>query len=217
MVLLLFDLLKKLLFPPFCPYCYTHIDVVRAVFCASCVSRIHPVIPLLFRVTPEKTISVFAVGNYTDPLKQLVTAKYQYASIASVHMGYLISSLPALEHLQFDYVVPIPLHWSRRMWRGFNQAEIMAQEVAKKYNRPVLHALKRSVRTKAQASLALTERATNVAGAFALNIDEAILENKTILLVDDLFTTGATVRAAAKVLMRGNNVRVHVAVLCRAI
>lgn len=217
MLSLIRNLFNAIFFPPFCPYCYTLIDDARAVFCSPCAARIQPVMSLLFRVSADKTISIFAVGSYTQPLESLITAKYHYASIASVQMGYLISRLPVLEHIEFDYIVPIPLHWSRRMWRGFNQADIIAQTVAQKYNKPVLHALKRTVRTKAQASLSLTDRATNVADAFALNVDYMIIENKTILLIDDLFTTGATVRSAAKVLMRGNNTRVHVAVLCRAV
>ena len=100
----------------------------------------------------------------------------------------------------FDAVVPMPLSKERRRQRGFNQAERIARRVAKEFHVPCIsNALSRKKDTKQQAMLHKGARRKNVHGAFALSNKEALF-GKRILLVDDIFTTGATMREAAKML-----------------
>ncbi len=105
------------------------------------------------------------------------------------------------EHIQnpeaVDYLVPIPLHPQRERERGFNQSELLAREIGAKLSIPVSpHGLRRIRHTMPQVTLGAEERKRNVAGAFRCNSDA--LKGKSILLIDDVCTTGATMDAAAE-------------------
>jgi ComF family protein len=120
-------------------------------------------------------------------------------------------------------VVPIPLHQSKYTQRGFNQARALAEYalgfLRKSHPQWRLtlanSALMRHRSTESQAGLTSHERRMNVGGAFAVSDPKAV-DSKDILLVDDIFTTGATVRAAAQVLVRAGAASVWVATLARA-
>jgi competence protein ComFC len=112
---------------------------------------------------------------------------------------------------RFEAVVPVPLHRSRLAKRGFNQAELMARGVARRINAPVLDKLKVVRRTRDQVELSAGERRANVAGAFGSRGPVA----GRILLVDDVFTTGATLSEGARVLRRAGAGEIHALTLCR--
>ncbi len=110
-------------------------------------------------------------------------------------------------------IVPMPLHWRRRWERGFNQSELLAQEIAKKWNVPLRQAVRRVKATAPQAGLTNAKRRVNVGGAFAVK-GNARLDGARVLLVDDVLTTGATAAACARVLKRAG--AAHVALLALA-
>ena len=120
-----------------------------------------------------------------------------------------------------DLVIPVPLHWTRRWRRGYNQAALIAREVARVLGVPCAErALSRRRRTRSQARLAgRTERAANVEGAFAPGRRRSgradLSAARHILLLDDVFTTGATLAACHDALRRscGPQVRISVATL----
>ncbi len=120
--------------------------------------------------------------------------------------------------LSYDVIVPIPLHWTRYASRGFNQAEEIARVIQKKKNVPLRSLLKRVKKTAFQFELVSSMRGTNVKNAFVLNcIDKKHYKDKHILLVDDLMTTGSTIREAAKELLKLQPKQITVAVICRVI
>jgi len=95
-------------------------------------------------------------------------------------------------------LVPLPLYWYRENWRGFNQAEEVARQLAKKWRLPVVRALERTKNTKQQAKVAnKKEREINLAGAF--RVVESV-KNKKVMLLDDVYTSGASMREAARTL-----------------
>lgn len=100
----------------------------------------------------------------------------------------------------FDWVVPVPMHWTRRWLRGYDQAELLAAALADRLELPFLKALRRTRRTRALASLGPKERAAQLEGAIATR---AVLEDKRILLVDDVRTSGATLESCAAALRDG--------------
>ena len=112
---------------------------------------------------------------------------------------------------RFDAVVPVPLHPSRLRRRGFNQAELLARGVAKKMNAPVSDTLQVVRRTRDQVDLSASERKENVAGAFS---SKSRVRGR-ILLIDDVFTTGATMSSCAGTLVRAGATEVHALSLCR--
>ncbi len=111
-------------------------------------------------------------------------------------------------------VVPVPLDRKRLRTRGFNQAELLATEVARLCGWPLRKkALRRLRTTLPQADLDEKDRWLNVAGAFAADGD---LAGKEIFLVDDIYTTGATAEAASQALVEAGAERVYVATVAMA-
>jgi ComF family protein len=103
-------------------------------------------------------------------------------------------------------LVPIPLHRSRLAERGFNQAELLAEGIGKRLGIQVAHPLRRAKRTEQQVEMSSPkERRSNVAGAFAIRDVDAV-RGRTIILVDDVSTSGATMTEAARVI-RENEAR----------
>jgi len=100
----------------------------------------------------------------------------------------------------FDYIMPVPLHLSRKRERGYNQSRILAEEISKTVSVPLLEkVLIRKKKTKDQTHLSPEERERNVRGAFVARADST-LRGKKVILVDDVMTTGATLKECARVL-----------------
>jgi competence protein ComFC len=155
--------------------------------------------PLRYEGVGEELVHTLKYGGYL-PIVEKVMAPL----MASVLSGYPGGN-------RFDAVVPVPLHRSRLAKRGFNQAELMARGVARRINAPVLDKLKVVRRTRDQVELSAGARRTNVAGAFALRGPVA----GRSLLVDDVFTTGATLSECAGVFRQAGAGEVHALTLCR--
>ena len=111
----------------------------------------------------------------------------------------------------FDRVVPVPLHGARLRRRGFNQAALLARGLAGRINTPVSDTLKVVRSTRDQVELSAAERRQNVAGAFLAGARA----RGRLLLVDDVFTTGATTSACAAALLDAGAAEVHAITLCR--
>lgn len=119
---------------------------------------------------------------------------------------------------KFDVVVPVPLSIYRRNWRGFNQAEVIAKEVGEQLDLPVAGWLKRVKRGKQQSRIKKRkERFENIRGVFKMSTSEVDIVGKSILLVDDVFTSGATMREACRVLKRAGAKFVWGLVVCRRV
>ena len=97
---------------------------------------------------------------------------------------------------RFDVVIAMPMHWRKRWERGFNQAELLAKPVAKRCGLKLSTNLRRKRYTKAQAALTEVQRRDNLKDSFCVRNAQQIA-GKRILLIDDVFTTGATLRSAA--------------------
>jgi ComF family protein len=149
---------------------------------------------------PSPIVRARAIGEYEGTLREVIHAlKYS---------GRLSLAMPLADQMRHrgrdviadvDCVVPVPLHWRREYRRGFNQAH----EIARYLGPPVVKALRRRRATRAQVELPADRRRANVAGAFAIRktaFRDPAIRGKTVLLVDDVSTTGATLEACAHVL-----------------
>ena len=173
----------------------------------------------LCRKTPFAFDRARSLGGYDTVLKKLIHHfKYrgQTGTLAETEPlieGYFSELGESFEGFQ---VVPVPLHFKKLRERGFDQSFLLAKQVAKTLNLPMVTGLlRRSRETDPQAKKTRGERNKNIIGAFEVNRPDQAA-GKSFLLVDDVFTTGATVNEAAKVLKRARAERVWVFTLARA-
>jgi ComF family protein len=117
----------------------------------------------------------------------------------------------------YDVVIPVPLHPARLRWRGFNQAAMLAEHIARDFDRPLdVRTLARRRPTPPQTSQDSRQRRLNVRQAFAVTHSKRVA-NRRILLVDDVMTTGATADECARTLLAAGARRVDVMTLARAV
>ncbi|MFN7917261.1 MAG: ComF family protein [Vicinamibacterales bacterium] len=148
-------------------------------------------------LTPSAVKEARAVGPYTGTLRSIVHAlKYDGRRSLARPLGALMCEAGAPLIGACDVAVPVPLHARRRRERGFNQATDLARQLGL----PVVHALARTRHTHTQTALPATERHANVTGAFRATRHVRALAGTTVVLVDDVRTTGATLEACAVVL-----------------
>ncbi|MGE0206623.1 MAG: ComF family protein [Candidatus Babeliales bacterium] len=207
----------SLIMPPFCAACHAFL-AGQQVLCASCAERIKPVIPVHVNITKRYQMTVYAVAAYQDPLRKIIIAKRYSQRTAAVQLATFMNNYLEEYNFACDLFIPIPLHWTRYAWRGYNQAEIIAAYLAKNNNKPLVSCLSRIKRTPLQVSLSIDEREDNVKNVFSLSEHmKDQLKDKHIVLVDDVMTTGATLRAAAKVLAQARPASISAIVAARVI
>lgn len=196
------DRLLELLSPPRCAGCERRLRR-DAVFCAVCLASLTPPDPL-----PQGVTASFGFGGaLADAIRRF---KYADRPDLARPLGRLArEGLP--EPAQIDLVAPVPLHPARLRTRGFDQAALLARAVARALDRPFSATLlARVIDTPHLAALDASARASAVRGAFVVTRGSASLGAR-VLLVDDVRTTGATLRAAAvAVVAAGLVARTHV-------
>ena len=167
--------------------------------------------------TPPAFEKVHVVGLYQSSLKQAIqTFKYRDDPAMAASLGRMLadSLVGALDDFVPARILPVPLHHGRLRQRGYNQALELAKPVARILGIPCTAGLLERVRpTLPQQGLDARARQSNLRKAFAMRTP---LDGEDILLVDDVMTTGATVRECSLVLRRGGAGRIRVAVLGRA-
>ncbi|MCR5269344.1 MAG: ComF family protein [Lachnospiraceae bacterium] len=228
--MILFDLL----FPPRCIVCDRPLERSESGVCRSCEKGIHEIrAPYCMKCGKElrsdgetfcedclrrehKYDSGRSLFLYNEPMKKsLYRFKYHgrkeyaayYGRILADHLGeWIISIAP-------DALIPVPLHDKRLKKRGYNQAELIARALAKRLRVPVIpDLLIRILATEKQKNLNETERENNLKKAFKTTENDVKLD--TVLLIDDIYTTGATVDSAAACLKNAGVRKVHVLTLC---
>jgi ComF family protein len=190
-------------------------------FCTSCNTPFQNAFPLdaagvcaLCRSGLRGFDRAASFGFYEGSLRSLIHL-YKYSGmrpLASNLARLLDRALPVDE--RYDAVVCVPLHWRRQWQRGFNQAELLARDIAQRRRIPFLNALKRHKATASQSGLTSAGR-RNIAGAFQPRAG-ANLTGKRILLIDDVMTTGATASACALALKKAGARSVSLLTIARA-
>ena len=207
---------------PVCAACLKAPSVLSAeYFCSQCKTPFQNRFPLdlegrcaLCRAGARGFDAAYCFGFYEGALRDLIHL-YKYGGMKPLakQLGeYLSRALPLDEG--FDAVVPMPLHWRRRFERGFNQAALIAAQVARRRKIPVLHAVRRVRATRTQTGLTNAKRRDNVSGAFRVRRGRSV-KGLRILLVDDVMTTGATGSACGSVLKRAGAKSVTLLTLAR--
>jgi ComF family protein len=212
--------LAETLAPLTCAACDAGLDA-RSALCPPCARGVMRVMPPPPGAMLDRALSgipsVVAFGVYGGPLADAVRRlKYGGRPELARPLGQLLRRAARDAKLRVDVVVPVPLHADRLVERGYNQAALLAREVADELDAPFApRAIVRTRETRPQARLPRSERVVNVAGAIE-PWRAAAVRGKRVALVDDVATTGATLRACALALFEAGATSVTGLVLARA-
>lgn len=209
----------RLIYPSFCRSCSSIIERDQS-FCFPCQNKIKPVVTIFLPLTKKYVINVYAACAYKDPVKALIFKKFSYDTLACNQLANLMVDFVPFNSIKPDLFIPVPLHWTRFAWRGYNQAEIIAKHIGKRLNIPTLNIVKRTHRTAFQSKLDSQQRQKNVEMAFEIKSKYIVnnpIKGKNIVIIDDLFTTGATIKSVARSLSKLEPASICVAVACRTV
>ncbi len=224
------NLAQELLFPTQCLSCHRRSEVI----CYQCAKKISlfkfPVCPVCrkklalsenFEIIPCPTANhsypinfLFAATAYENSIieKAIKAFKYKKAEIASETLAKLIfESARQIDFKKFC-LVPVPLHPAKLRQRGFNQSMLLAQQLALKSNAQIAPVLAKVKTTPPQAELKMQQRLENQLNAFKCT-DASLIKGKDILLIDDVATTGATLKECALVLKKNGAKKIGAAVV----
>ncbi|HEX4963638.1 MAG TPA: ComF family protein [Thermoanaerobaculia bacterium] len=208
-----------------CAACRAALSRLPAQACAVCALPLRAAyaLPAGYRCgncrqEPPAFDRLLALWTYLPPLDAVVQAlKFRRLDYLGRHLAVALAAELGSrlgETAGFDRVVPVPLHWRRRLARGYNQAERIARPLAGILGLPFVHALSRSRATPPQSRLGRTRRLANLRRAFRVPRPQEV-RGLHLLLVDDVATTGATLDAAAETLKRAGAAAVTALVVAR--
>ena len=210
-----FESLINLFFPPKCPFCGKVLDAVG--ICPKC-ERSLPWVPEEEVVMTDKDLTCAAPLWYEGAVREALLA-YKFHGSESRCEGFGdILAQAAAEHFSgaFDLVTYVPVSKKRRRERGYDQSYLLAREACRCWNTAPETLLRKTRDNAAQSSLSSREeRQKNVVGAYAAANKDKI-KGRRILLIDDILTTGATLRETAKVLREAGAEAVICATLAAA-
>ena len=210
-----------------CTTCHSELCGDLIDRCYTCAATVHPSNPYGnhcplcndLNVRFERAISI---GDYRGKLQELVIQlKREKSDALAVQLGRLIAEqmdkfdVPADRQDSIDYLAPIPTHWTRRLKRGFHASAVIAEGVSQRTGIPTkTNLLRCNKSTEKQGTLSNTARFDNMRGAFKVSktID---LENKSVMIVDDVMTSGATINAAASALKQAGAAKIWVGIAAR--
>lgn len=208
-----------------CPDCWKKIEFLGDPCCATCGY------PFEFDLGPEMLCAACVLSRPVYGKARAIFSYDEHSArpILALKHGDRTDVVPAFAQWmrrgghalieKADFLVPVPLHWTRLFHRRYNQAALLAQAISRISHKSVLpQALLRRRRTQSQGHKSRRQRQENIRNAFAVNAKFSHqIQNSHLLLIDDVMTTGATVTACAKTLKRAGAAEVDVLTLARIV
>jgi competence protein ComFC len=201
-----------------CNSCSSKLNFISEPYCSSCGGSNNTIFEICSNCIKEDkhpwqhAISIFEMKNLSRDL----IIKYKYYK--DIPLARFFCSICCQKindsNLEVDLITHIPLHWLKCLKRGFNQSSLLADLISKNTNIPAKTLLKRKKNTKSQTKLTTKKRRKNIINAFSA-INAHSIKNKKILLIDDVYTTGSTLREASKVLLRAEAKEIYILTLAR--
>jgi len=222
-----------ILFPKHCINCYKTgsflcedckylIEILENQYCPVCGKRLSSLnyTAVCKKCKSETSLNeLYSACSYRDKVARKLITQLKFGLIKNLAdpLSDLIISHFQLLNKEFPnaLLIPIPLNKKTLRKRGFNQSELIASNLSKKMNIPlIINVLFKEKETIPQSNLLAKERMENVKGVFSVKNKE-IIENKEILLIDDFYTTGATMEECAKILLKAGAKEVKGVVVAR--
>lgn len=225
------DLLRDIadfILPRFCVICGERLTAQERCLCVNCLRQL----PYTY-AHMHKGNEIERLFWYHIPIERaasycfyegegLRNAIHHFKYHSRPDIGLFLSEAMAREYAEHgffegvDVIVPVPLHWKKRVRRGYNQCDYIAKGIGRITHIPVeVHALRRTVNNKSQASLHHSERKENAESIFQVVRPER-LQGKHVLLVDDVITTGSTILSCAREVAKVPDTRLSVLSLAYA-
>lgn len=183
--------------------------IYKNYLCKNCFS----LLTFINEEVEEENYKIYIILKYQGLLKNLlINFKFKDSTFLSKVFGDIMTEKILSMNLisKYDFFCPIPMYEKNRLKRGYNQVELIGDYISSNTLMPYKKALKKIKATKDQVGLNKIQREKNLKGAFfAENV-----ENKKILLIDDIFTTGSTIKEARKELIKKGALKVDALVLC---
>ncbi len=193
-----------------CHQCFENLPRINNVYCMRCSEPFegefsqNPICPNCHKLDFTFEYSKSALKNSELTRKLIIDYKYgkqrHLAKILASCCAEVIRDDNRYKSLPSPVLIPVPLHWRRKLMRGFNQAGILAEEISKITGIPSLPVIQRTRYTTTQTRLSRKQRMLNLKNAFL--IKGKLAPFKTAILIDDVFTTGSTSEACASLLKK---------------
>lgn len=217
----------------FCDDCRLQLRLIHNPLCTVCGKPFDPLAfadlcsecrPSRYNKPPEFTALRSCFG-FEGPLREAIHRyKYQGQRSLAILLAQQLSDFwlsdcnGTLQTLHCDWITPVPLHWWRAYRRGYNQSELLANQLSIDIDVPAKVLLRRVKPTRPQVELGREQRAQNVKNAFQVDDDaRPLIPGKTILLIDDVCTSGATLRECAKALKKSGALAIYALTVARQI
>ncbi len=192
----------NIIYPSQCNVCRNKLKYDENIICRECIAELD--YKLLreqnFQIDDNSIhISVFSYENIVKDILHLFKFN-QYQPLGKILTERALFFTDKTVFDKYDFLLPVPLTSKKRKERGFNQTEIIAKIISKETNIPILSIIKKEKETMPQSILSKTEREKNLRGVFSIikKTDRKTYDNKSILIVDDVLTTGSTFKEIKK-------------------
>ncbi|MGZ3732991.1 MAG: ComF family protein [Parachlamydiaceae bacterium] len=228
---------RDLLFPPLCLHCRNTISEMTTYLCAECSQKLQLIspqerCPLCFsseyqleykqcpacNLKPSALQAMAAAFDYVGPPASIIR-KFKYGNqpyLADGIGAYLVAQFLQLKWPLPDYIIPVPISFTHWLERGYNQSELIGQHIAELLGKPLITPIIRKSGDYSQAGMSRQQRAALTTSTFQLK-NASVLSDKVVLLIDDVITTGSTLKRCADVLAEGYPAEIYALSFCRAI
>lgn len=200
-----------------CDYCYTHLPWIKGNTCINCGGNVIGDGKVCEDCKKDKYyfLKNYSIFNYTGDLQKVVLSFKSGNKYLGYYLSDIINDYVKKNKIHFDLIIPMPIHKNRVKSRGFNQSEILVENLKDKYTieKDVILRIKD---TPHQTGLSRENRKINLKSAFEV-IDKEKIKDKTILLVDDIYTTGSTLNECSKTLFKNGAKEIVCLCLARAV
>jgi competence protein ComFC len=187
-----------------CQDCWKNLNILPYPFCPTCRTFLNQSMRRCPKCSEWSSLNINRSLGLFDPHYQILLHHFKYKRKISLgkELGKRLGELLIQDEFSKDYgyIIPVPLHSSRERERGYNQSRILAEEISRLTFLPLLDkVLIRKKNTRDQTNLNAEERERNVRGAFAVR-GQIVPKGERVILVDDVMTTGATLKECSRVL-----------------